>query len=161
MLVDECTWLMNRITIIYPEAKEPRSSLSIQADFVYAFGGESYCRTKVLPAKVPVILENLPLDGNDPEYLVGMSVAASTAAGINPAAIIPPRRRCMCPSPVAAITRLSATSMGRQEVSVPSSRNDTKGRLCAHAVHVLELTTLLSWPVCSIKGGAQRRSCSP
>lgn len=37
--------------------------------------------TKLLPEKVPVICENLPTDGNEPEYLVGISVAASATAG--------------------------------------------------------------------------------
>jgi hypothetical protein len=99
------------------------------------------------PVKVPLTFLANPLEGKDPEYLVGMSVAASTAAGINPAVIITPRRQCMFPSPVGAITRLSAISMGRQKVVRASRETIQKGSHLCCAVHVLGPTVLLSWSV--------------
>jgi hypothetical protein len=62
-----------------------------------------YLSVSDFPVKVPLKFFAKPPDGNDPEYLVGMSVAASTVAGSN-VAIIAPRRRCMCPSPAVAAT---------------------------------------------------------
>jgi hypothetical protein len=52
-----------------------------------------YLSVSEFPVKVPLKLLANPPDGNDPEYLVGMSVAAAnTAPEINPAATITPIR---------------------------------------------------------------------
>lgn len=40
----------------------------------------TYLSAKVLPVKVPVILDAVRNGGNDPEYLVGISAAASATA---------------------------------------------------------------------------------
>jgi len=59
-----------------------------------------YLSVSELPVKVPLKFVDSPPGGNDPEYLVGMSVvAANTAPGINPANTIAPRRKCICSSP--------------------------------------------------------------
>ena len=38
-----------------------------------------YFKVRIVPANVPLTLDALPNDGNEPEYLVGISAAASAS----------------------------------------------------------------------------------